>query len=209
MKPASSPLTFWVLLLLALIFYCLPWVQTPATSLTMGAYDLAEWASLNPTVRASSPPLLLSFTLRLPLALLALIAAFAWEWDGRRRARVLVVCLISLALLPPLEFFTQYRDDPNYRQQFALAVITLLGGGIGLTARFIRWRALIFIVLALLGMVSSLWGLWQGFTLLRDFHLSLSIGFGGLGLALCFLTMVVLCQPSPLFRRKTNRVARA
>jgi len=209
MRSLSHPLFFWIVFLLALVAYSLPWVLTPDTGLNMGAYDLAEWASLHPAVRAASPTLLVSFSLRLPLALLALLSAFS---DGQMRSRWLravVVGLLSMALLPPLEFFTQYREDPNYRQQFALAVLTLLGGSFGLTSYPDRWRGLIFIALTVLGGVSSLWGLWQGYTLLRDFHLPLNLGVGGTMLVLCFLVMAVLYRPVPFLHRKTNKVARA
>ena len=36
--------------------------------------------------------------------------------------------MIAIALLPPLEYFTQATNDPNYRQQFVLALITGLIG---------------------------------------------------------------------------------
>src|SRR5262245_36944556 len=115
MKSSSKWFYFWVLFLLALVFYMLPWVLTPDASLNMGGYDLAEWASLHPAVRASSPPLLLSFALRLPLALLALVVAFSGEQAGKTWVRAAFVCLLAVALLPSPEFLTQYRDDPNYR----------------------------------------------------------------------------------------------
>lgn len=207
MKPFSNPLYFWTVFLLALVFYHLPWILTPGVGLNMGAYDLAEWASLHPIVRVSSPPLLHSFILRLPLALLALIVAFTGRRNGKNGGRLLIVGLIALALLPPLEFFTQYPNDPNYRQQFALAFLTLLVGGIGLTSYLNRWRRLIVIALTVLGAASSIWGFWQGYTLLREFHLPLNVGVGGPGLAVCFLLLIVFDKPVPL-RWKTNKVAR-
>ena len=63
------------LLALAIIGYLLPWVITPAQSLSMGAYDLAEWTSLHPVVRQTLPFLWATLALRIPLAILGTLLA--------------------------------------------------------------------------------------------------------------------------------------
>lgn len=196
---------FWLLLLLALLSYSLPWVITPGVSLSLGAVDLAEWASLHPAVRAASPPLLISFLLRMPLMILALIVAFA---NYRSRwPRVFVVLLIAAALLPPLEFFTQYRDDPNYRQQFTLAVLTFAGGVAGIMGRPPRWRSILSIILPLVATAAAVIGFVQAYRLLADFHLPVQPGFGVIGFAACGLAFALF--QSPLRAAITKRVARA
>ncbi|MBI5669841.1 MAG: hypothetical protein HZC41_17735 [Chloroflexi bacterium] len=196
---------FWLLLLLALVCYLLPWVVTPAAGLTMGAVDLAEWASLHPAVRAAPPPLLTSFLLRLPPVLLALVIAS--RPAIRRWLCALVVLLIAVALLPPLEFLTQYQDDLNYRQQFALALLALSGGTVGLIGRFARYRQHASSVLTLAAAGAALWGFGQTYVLLADFHVPLRVGVGVIGFAACCLALSVL-DWLPV-RLKTNRVARA
>ena len=56
-------------LVVSLIAYILPWVNTRATGLTLGAYDLAEWASLHP----ASIQLLPSLLIRLQLVIITII----------------------------------------------------------------------------------------------------------------------------------------
>lgn len=200
---------FWLLIVLALVGYSLPWVVTPGVSTSLGAYDLAEWASLHPAARGAALPLVASFVLRLPLALLALIISVAGERAGSRWVRGLGVLVLTAALLPPLEFFTQYRDDSNYRQQFGLALLTLIGSLIGLNRRLSGWAGWLISGLALLGVVASLWGAGQAYGLLADFHLSVSTGLGVFGIAGSF-ALLGLLHLSPARRiPERNRAARA
>ena len=108
-----------------LLFYLFPWVVNPGVSLSLGGYDLAEWASLHPAVRDATPALFTSLLLRLPLACLALLIAFTAQ---RRLLPVLIVLIAALGLLPPPEFI-KATNDPNYRQQvdFSLAHIDRWG----------------------------------------------------------------------------------
>ncbi len=71
----------WVLVCLAfaLIGYHLAWYTHPTAGFTTNAFDLAEWASLHPAVRSSSPPMLTSFLLRLPLIMLVAAAGSGGE----------------------------------------------------------------------------------------------------------------------------------
>jgi hypothetical protein len=148
-------------------------MMNPGVGLSLGAYDLAEWSSLHPAVRASNPPLLTAFLLRFPLACLALIAAFMPS--ERRWPRLMLALFLAIALMPPIEFFTQYREDPNYRQQFVLALFAVvfalaaLGKQVG---RVRRWLRAGFAVAAA---VSSAVGLIQAYQLMRGFGLETGI----------------------------------
>src|SRR5262245_55358949 len=106
---------WWLIILCAtgIAAYCLPWLVNRGTGLTFGAYDLAEWTSLHPAVRGGNPPLLASLLLRLPLACFGLVAAMTL-WPNNKGKRLTLIFLVAIALLPPIEFFTQYRDDSNY-----------------------------------------------------------------------------------------------
>jgi len=68
-------------LILAFFAYLLPWLHNPGQALTLGSYDLAEWLSLHPGVRAQTPPMLASLLLRLHLVILAGLIAV---WIPRR-----------------------------------------------------------------------------------------------------------------------------
>lgn len=201
-------LLFWLLIGLALISYSLPWVVTPGISTSPGAYDLAEWASLHPAARSATPALLTSFLLRLPLALLALIVAIADERTATSWIRVLVAAALALALLPPLEFFTQYQDDPNYRQQFALALLALTGSGAALTGRLRRWNHRLVSGFALTGAVTALWGISLGYQMLLDFQLPVMFGLGAWGMSGCFAALTLLFWPLSYPILKRNRAAR-
>lgn len=175
--------------LIALMFglYLLPWVVNPAASLTMNGYELAEWTSLHPAVQASSPPLLTSLLLRVPLVCIALLGAFTSKVD-RLSSRIipgLIVLVVAAGMLPPE--LIQATDNPNSRQQGVLALVTLIGGGIGLSGFLPHYRKWAAAGIAIIGAAASITGLAQGVELLRGFELPVQIGIGGAGLAAAFV----------------------
>lgn len=193
----------WLLLtigILGLAAYCLPWLTNPGAGLSFGAYDLAEWTSLHPAVRGGNPMLLTSFVLRLPLATFGLIVG-AMVFKNNTGIRVIFVLLVAIALLPPLEFFTQYRDDPNYQQQFALAIMTATVGLGSIVIRSPRSNKALWVTFALIGAISGLAGLIQSYNLMQGFELPTSLGLGGLGFVLLSLGIGALI----LWERKSVR----
>jgi hypothetical protein len=60
----------WGLWLVLLIAYVLPWVLHSTSSMTLNAYDLAEWTTLSPAQRQVSPALPVALGLRLQLPIL-------------------------------------------------------------------------------------------------------------------------------------------
>lgn len=179
----------WILILLALVAYTLPWLVAPSSSLSPGAYDLAEWMSLHPAARYVQPPLLPSLLLRLPLACLGLIIAFA-PMGLAGWARGLVVLVLGMALLPPIEFFTLYRNDPNYQQQFGLALFVLISGVISLSRFLSQWRLPLAAGLAGIATAASLIGLKESLTLFQELtHITTT----GAGIVLFTLTNTLLC----------------
>ncbi|MCB9451760.1 MAG: hypothetical protein H6672_09985 [Anaerolineaceae bacterium] len=167
----------WLLLFAALLAYALPWLIGSGGSLSPGAYDLAEWVSLHPAARYGQPPLLPSFLLRFSLACLALIFAVA-PLHIPRRVRGLGILLFTIALLPPFEFFTIYRDDPNYQQQFSLALVTLIGGGIGLSRFTDRWRLPLTALLTGMAVLTSIAGFSQSYILFQELNIRFHLGAG-------------------------------
>ena len=106
------------------------------TAFSVNLYDLAEWSSLNPVIRGGSFPLLATFCLRVAVGLLAVRLALQAAANPNRTVRWavrLVALLIGIGLLPPFDFFRGAFDDPNYRQQFIIALVSSL-------AILLAWR---------------------------------------------------------------------
>jgi hypothetical protein len=171
----------WLLAPLILLTYSLPWLSANSASLTFGAYDLAEWTSLHPLVRAQQPALLLPFLLRLPLACLALTMAFAAD-SKTRVLCALWVGLTAVSLLPPFAFFAGASGDPNYQQQAAFSLITGVSGLIILTtaSRLKHWRVGFAVGTSLAGAAAALVGWLQGFDLMNGFQISADLAAGGI-----------------------------
>jgi hypothetical protein len=188
MKNTSYVIVMPMLLALALIGYVLPWVRTPSSALTLGAYDLAEWASLNPIVRESAPYLWTSLALRLPLAAIGILMAANVKHQYHRLVGFGVVLFTGIALLPPLEFFTVYRDDINYRQQFFIAIATLIMGAIVLMLpkHMSRIKTYILAITAVMGTMATGTGLSQVLSLMHNLNQPVQIGISGL------ITMITL-----------------
>ena len=172
----------YVIAALMFALYLLPWVVNPAASLTPNGYELAEWTSLHPAVRGANPPLLTSLLLRLPLVCLALLIAFT----TRRGIPPVVIVLVVTAGLLPLGLLDAV-DDPNYRQQGALALLTLIGGAVGISGVLPRYRRFIATGIALIAAAASIIGLLQGVDLMLGFELPAQVGLGGVALAVVFV----------------------
>ena len=160
-----------MLLLLGLLGYLLPWAVASSAPMTLNAYDLAEWNSLHPAQRQTMPPLLASLLLRAQLAILSL--AFALTVSKHWVAAAAVVAL-ALAQLPPFEYVYDIANL-NYRQQFVLALVSLLAG---LTATRLRNRRLtrsLLFLLPVAGIISVFAGVSQAFDAFRQ---PAAIGFG-------------------------------
>ncbi len=171
----------YVIAALMIALYLLPWVVNPAASLTPNGYELAEWTSLHPAVRGANPPLVTSLLLRLPPVCTALLVAFTAR---RGVIPMLVVLVISAGLLPPE--LLQATNDPNSAQQGILALVTLIGSGIGFSGVLPKARRWIALVIALVGGVACVIGLVQGMDLMHGFNLPAQVGLGGVALALAF-----------------------
>lgn len=186
----------WLLTAALVCAYAAPWLLSQSAALSFGGYDLAEWASLPPGVRSAMPPLVASFLLRATLTALTLFVIFASPY---RRFSVgwLVVAVVALALvaaqLPPFEFITVARGDPNYGQQAALALVSLVGVVIGLLTQPGIWRVVLASVWALLGAVFGVAGALSAQTLLAAYGLQPALGSAVTLTALLFVVAAVWC----------------
>lgn len=164
-----------ILIILLITAYITPWVINRPIGLILGAYDLAEWASLHPAAYNTTPILLPSLLLRVHLLYITLFSAIhlrgsiAWLFIG----------LLCLSQLPPLEFLGQITNV-NYQQQFALT----LGGVIGAIILFTIHREFIShwldLIIGLSGIIWVIWGVVSSYELLEPFSIHTHIGFGPL-----------------------------
>jgi hypothetical protein len=149
----------------------------------MDAFDLAEWTSLHPAVITNSPSMLTTVLLRLiPLLVIASLTInsppsrkhYLW-WMS-----VFITLLVAITLFPPLEFLTTDRENINYRQQSAIFLGVLVVGSIGLSGIFYRFRHPSTIVIGIVAIFVSIFGLVNAFQLYSDFYLPREIGIGGI-----------------------------
>lgn len=158
----------------------MPWVNPPPGGMKMIAYDLAEWTSLTPSVRQSAPFLWTSLLLRIPFITIGLILTMTIQrFQVPQPTSWAILILMVIALLPPLEFFTIYRDDINYQQQCMLAITALIAGAYSLLRDNVsKWKRLI-LVYASVGCTCSFIGLLQANALMNSFRLTISMAYGG------------------------------
>jgi hypothetical protein len=176
-------------LALALACYYLPWYVHATAAFTLHAYDLAEWASLHPAVRAETPALWTSLLLRLPQITLVWAVALLANvgFDPRLRTMVRVTAfLVVLRFVPPREFLGTASADPNYRQMAELTAAGLMGISLAMLARRLpeRWQLLAAGSLALIGVLAGWWGLARVQPLLDNFQIDVRLGAGAVGYTL-------------------------
>lgn len=193
LRDARRPITILLVILVLLIAYVSPWVLAEGASLSLNAYDLAEWSSLHPAARSAQPALLPSLLLRLPLVCttiaLACVAAGSprtWRTLGLLGALVAVI-----ALLPPLEFLRVGTGDANYQQLLALAGLSLIGAAtVYFGAGFLVTHHII-LALTMLCLGSGLWGWYQGFRLIEGFGIAVYPGPGPILLAAASIILII------------------
>jgi hypothetical protein len=188
-----NPALGWGFIILALIAYLLPWVVNPGVSLTLGAYDLAEWTSLARDVDMMPTVLLL----RLPPVFLVLITALTFgypRFTGTWWLATLFVLLMTAALLPPIEFL-QDTANANYRQQLIVAVLAFIAGLIGLSGFLRRLRPVLILITAALASVIAV----MGFSQAQQFMWALRLpATTGVGIVLFVVVMVIINLPPVL-----------
>jgi hypothetical protein len=160
--------------------FVLNWTVSNTAAFSLPAADLAEWASLHPEARAAALPLMASLLVRLPAALIICLVVVQLRQQGIRRSVLIGIGLMgAISLLPPWEFFTQYSNDPNYRQQAALAALTML---LGTAVSFLRQDTSVFleIGLAMVAGISAVVGLGISQGLIQTLGIGTGYGLGGI-----------------------------
>lgn len=216
MQPARAERVLVLLLLalvVALVAFYLPWVDHISAGFTMNGFDLAEWASLHPAVRSSSPPLLTSFLLRVPQIAVAIGLALTASALAEPRWRAIgwaAALLVALRYLPPVEFWQSARGDPNYRQMALLTTLGVLGVGIAAWLRRLaaRWLALGAALVAIAGAAVGWAGLSRADELLDNFEIATITGSGPLiytGAAVAVGLLVAWIVQAESWRRATKK----
>jgi hypothetical protein len=181
----------WGLWLVLLIAYVLPWVLHSTSSMTLNAYDLAEWTTLSPAQRQISPALPVALGLRLQLPILVALGVILLRASRQGFFALGLVILGALVQFPPLEFIGQWQDV-NYQQQAMLVVVTLMVSGLlwwVFGGR--RWRLFSVLLLSILGLVSSYLG-WQGaIAIMEPFGLVMSVGLGYIAMLIGYVGFIV------------------
>ncbi|MBI5959198.1 MAG: hypothetical protein HY866_10715 [Chloroflexi bacterium] len=179
---------WWVLsgIVFALMCYYLPWFTHSTAGFTTNGFDLAEWTSLHPAVRSSSPAMLTSFLLRVPQwAMIAALALIANRFGDARVRWVLrgMAALLALRFFPPIDYFSNARNDPNYRQMMQLFVLSVIAvvTAIGLYRLPGRGQAGVLVAVLLAGIGSGWTGLSRASVLLDNFEIAVKIGPGFVG----------------------------
>lgn len=194
------PTAVFGLALLALSGYMQPWIVAPTGSMTLNAFDLAEWASLAPAQRATSPPLLAPLLLRLQPVILCLMLGAVVDRRMYIAISAIAILLLAAAQLPPLEYVYDI-NNLNYRQQFFLAIVSLIGGFAAMPLRHQKLVALATMVLPMAGLVTAAIGLAQAEALFRQFQVGASSGAGIVILSLSYFALLALAARGMISRR--------
>ncbi len=186
-------------LAVALLAYLIPWSTSAVNSLTMGAYDLAEWLSVHP---ATQPLRLPSLLLRCQLLIITWL--FALEYATYRRwLWFAVIAMLAAAQLPPLDFITRLGDT-NQQQQFILATLSLLGAGVCIWIAQKPIRLFFLVGFAITGIITTIIGAIQARSLIAQYQSSTLVGIGVPVLVGVYTAWIVW----NIFKsKKTNRIA--
>lgn len=179
-----TPTLVWGILLtslLGVVAFHLPWHNHVVAAFRLNAFDLAEWASLHPTVRAENPSLWSSMLLRLPLLGLGWSIALSanhlrderWQWIWRG-----IAVLVVLRLNPPLEFYKGTGGD-NEQQLGYLMIGGLVGIGLFFVAK--RWLTQIYFPAVLVIWLIIGYASWEGLRRATNVvkSLVLEVDYGG------------------------------
>ncbi len=184
----------------AVLGYFLPWLISGSISLTLGAYDLAEWISLRLPVRPMDTVLLVRAIPVLMAVLIGLNGSHFRRWSVNWWLSAGAVILFAIALLPPFEFFldSNQRGDMNYSQQFQLAGAALVMGLFALTGLLRRIDALLMLIIGVGIIALTLLGLSQIWPMMVDLGLTPQIGLGPFVLVAASLILCIAALPRTL-----------
>lgn len=193
-KKAPNSIVIDLLLAIAIVGYSLPWLVSSGVGLQPNAYDLAEWLTLHPTVRATSSILLPALLIRFVLPAIGWLLLLNLHLSQTRLRRIVYWLLISgifIALNPPLDFFRGQFRDLNYQQQVFLWI---LYGDVCIVFALFHSSLpikLIIAILAALGAICVVWGTIHAYQLMILYEIQFSVG---IGVFACFIALVAIAS---------------
>jgi hypothetical protein len=197
----KQPVVVWLIWAMALIAYILPWVNSHSSALAFNGYDLAEWSRLHPALEHAFDPLAIALLLRLPLICLAWIAVCLIP-NRRWWIALGIIVIFSIALQPPIEFYTRFRDDPNYQQLASLSILTFIAGLFILNLR--KLQLYLLVGLTVISVCVLITAIWQSTRLVANSIPNSTLGTGAILSIACMMCIGVL---SGIMWKKTNRAA--
>lgn len=170
----SKFVSYRVFIGMILLGYVMPWLWVSNHAVAFNAYDFAEWVSLFPSERGTAfltGSLLLRF--HVVLCLMLLMLGTTWQWRS-------VFLIIGMALLLPPAEILQTPNDPNFQQQFILAILAVILP-IASALYLNRNRAsypIGVIGISVIGLGLALGGVFNGVSLAQSYNLFTTIGAG-------------------------------
>jgi len=178
----------WGLFTLAIIAYLLPWTVNVGNSLTMGAYDFAEWLSKRPFDDTSYNTVMI---MRGQLILLTALIMFSLEQPSLTKswwAIVITGVILLIAQLPAPNAILD-TNDVNRQQQVYLTGISFIIFLVSLTGFFSRYRNISWLIIAIIGIASTIYALTNAISMMQAYQLPAQIGVGAI---LFILTYIIL-----------------
>ena len=188
----NNIITTYILITIILFGYIAPWLITPTSPLTLGAYDLAEWTTLHPSQPHTSPALIVAFMIRLQLVLITLMIACIARSNTIRGIITLLIIILSIAQLPPLEFITEASGNINYQQQFLFASISLIVGLLLTFFKPLRFVPTIIAGIVIISIPTAIIGLMEAQKLYTMSLIENSIGMGIVIFVAGYITLFLL-----------------
>lgn len=189
--PTRTNWRIWLIGIALIGAYTLAWVTATPSSLSLNAYDLAEWSNLHPQAQ---PALWQAAILRGQLLLIAALLALHRPQRLNSLAGLLftagMIALI-IAQLPPVEFL-RTQNDPNQQQQFALAATTTLSSIILAIAAPRLPRRWLTAVICALALVTTLAAYISSLDLMDSYPIATHIGIGGVMYCVIWLGLLLL-----------------
>ena len=188
-QPPRFDLT-WLVVIIALLAYIIPWALNPGVSLSLSAYDFAEFLAKRPFDDTSYYTIL---ALRGQLLLITALLAFSTHrpyFTKHWWMRCIACGILIIAQLPPLTFISN-TGDVNQQQQMLLTIGSLIVVAIGLSGIFWKNRHLIRIVIGIAGVITVIYSLNNAPDMMAGYGLPANIGFGGVALIFIYILIVI------------------
>ncbi|MEO1287553.1 MAG: hypothetical protein AAFV93_07280, partial [Chloroflexota bacterium] len=159
--------------------------------LSIGAYDIAELLAKRPfddVTYATTLILrghLVLFTWLIAIGTQRPLFSASWWWH------LIAGLVLVVAQLPPLTFINDLSDS-NQQQQALLAMVSLLGVAIGLTGYVWRYRHGLRVIIAIGGVIMTIYGTTNALAILSDYSLPANIGLGAIGLGGLYIVLGIV-----------------